>query len=131
MKFECQESCGGKCCKTGWEGRSFVFLTDKDAERIEKATGRHRDEFSRIAQFDWTRFSKVPVSVRYLTDCEFFDNGKCGIYPSRPTQCRTFPHWPELVDQDLSTSCPGIGQGLEIGNGLLEEQIEADKEYAV
>lgn len=130
MKFQCQESCGGKCCKTGWAGRNFIYLTEQDAERIEQATGLKRDEFSRVGKFDWTRFSKTPVTVRYLTDCRFFDNGKCSIYEARPTQCRTYPNWPELQDKDLSAECPGVGEGFEIGNGLLEEQIEADKSYA-
>ena len=48
-------------------------------------------------------------------DCVFYDKG-CKIYPVRPTQCRTFPFWPEIVKSPTSwkiaaTECPGMNEG--------------------
>ena len=48
-------------------------------------------------------------------DCVFWDNG-CTIYPVRPTQCRTYPFWPENVEskeewEAEDERCPGIGKG--------------------
>jgi Fe-S-cluster containining protein len=42
--------------------------------------------------------------------------GGCGIHPAKPTQCRIFPFWPELVDHPrtwakTASYCPGIGVG--------------------
>ena len=37
----------------------------------------------------------------------------CQIHPARPEQCRTWPFWPELIDdpdklEDAMRLCPGI-----------------------
>ena len=54
-------------------------------------------------------------------DCVFLDRddqGKalCRIYPVRPTQCRTWPFWPENLNRPsdwhrAAKTCPGIDQG--------------------
>ena len=46
----------------------------------------------------------------------FLVEGGCGIHPAKPTQCRIFPFWPELVDHPRAWAktaryCPGIGKG--------------------
>ncbi|MEY3144152.1 MAG: hypothetical protein RLY21_2645, partial [Planctomycetota bacterium] len=69
-------------------------------------------------------------------DCVFLDRttrpGKaiCGIYRARPSQCRTWPWWPEVVESPETwaetkrrTPCPGMGSGplhslVEITIGL-------------
>jgi len=69
-------------------------------------------------------------------DCVFLDRdsrpGKavCQIYKARPTQCRTWPWWPEVVESQATwedtrrrTPCPGMGTGpvhplVEITIGL-------------
>ena len=48
--------------------------------------------------------------------CHFLREGGCSIHPVKPTQCRIFPFWPELVDDKkewrrTAAWCPGIGQG--------------------
>ena len=32
------------------------------------------------------------------SDCMFLKNKRCEVYPSRPTQCRTWPFWPENMN---------------------------------
>ena len=58
----------------------------------------------------------------------------CTVYESRPTQCRTFPFWPEHVGtrggwRKLKSYCPGIGQGdfvpLQAVQRIANEMREA------
>lgn len=139
MKFECQESCGGKCCSFDWDAgkRTYIFLTQADRERIAAHTKWPMSAFVNFGLFESTRFSKTPTVQWYIKDdgnkCLFFKDGKCGIYPVRPTQCRTFPYWPEnMTDEaeaELKKICPGVGVGLVITQGdKLKEQEEADRE---
>ncbi len=66
--------------------------------------------------------------------CPFLEDHGCSIHPAKPTQCRTFPFWPELVeDRDewnrTGRFCPGIGKGelIQIGSAMeiAEEQRRA------
>ena len=57
--------------------------------------------------------------------CHFIEDGGCGIHPAKPTQCRLFPFWPELLRDRrewvaTAVRCPGIGQGplIQIGAAL-------------
>ena len=49
-------------------------------------------------------------------DCPFLEGSRCGIYPVRPVQCRTFPFWSENLSNRRSWTrlrrfCPGIDKG--------------------
>ncbi len=60
--------------------------------------------------------NRMRLRVPRRTHCHFLHEGGCGIHPAKPTQCRIFPFWPELVDSPkvwLKTAkyCPGIGTG--------------------
>jgi Fe-S-cluster containining protein len=65
-------------------------------------------------------------------DCVFLASGTCGVYAYRPTQCRTYPFWEEIVETEEawkreSEYCPGIGSGElrkpeEIAECLLEQR---------
>lgn len=137
MKFECQKSCGGKCCSMGWDKKSdFVFLTKRDRQKISKYLNVKVTDFAFKGEFLFTRFTKKisrQWALNNLTGtCQFLENGRCGIYEVRPTQCKTFPFWPELMFKGaymaLKEFCPGIGKGKRANNDLLEEQIKADRE---
>ena len=46
-------------------------------------------------------------------DCIFLKDKKCGVYQARPSQCRTFPWWPENLKseeswQSAAQECEGI-----------------------
>jgi Fe-S-cluster containining protein len=48
--------------------------------------------------------------------CPFLLDAGCSIHPAKPTQCRIFPFWPELVEsrrewKKTARYCPGIGKG--------------------
>lgn len=141
MNFSCQESCGGKCCTLSWREESpFVFLTRGDQYRLAQYLDRPLEFFSERAVFTSTRFSDKPTMQYFLkkdgNKCKFFLEGKCGVYPARPTQCRTFPYWPENIvkgdfKDDIAASCPGIGRGTDSwAKGSLAAQREVDRELS-
>jgi uncharacterized protein len=140
LKFSCLESCGGKCCKVAMTGKpGFVFLTKDDRQRILSA-GLKLIDFAALGEFAYTRFTRKRTKQWFLKtipsgDCRFLVNGKCSVYEARPTQCRTFPFWPELMNFDNKTPiknlemfCPGVGIGDDIVSDKLTEQIRADFE---
>ena len=139
MKFKCLESCGGKCCNANWDkSAGFVFLTQKDRNRLSSFLGQTLSEFALLGEFAFTRFTSRRTRQWFLKDsrpaCRFLKDGKCSVYQARPTQCRTFPFWPELIDpnmvklEKLKEFCPGIGEGDEVTHSGLSEQLRADFE---
>lgn len=70
-------------------------------------------------------------------DCLFLKNKRCSVYEARPTQCRTWPFWPELMQakawkKEVIDFCPGVNKGKvvpaqEIAE-RLSEQTSAEKE---
>jgi Fe-S-cluster containining protein len=60
--------------------------------------------------------------------CPFLEESGCAIHSAKPTQCRVFPYWPELLEsrrewKKTARYCPGIGKGPLI-------QIESAKAQA-
>lgn len=58
-------------------------------------------------------------------NCVFYDQG-CKIYPVRPSQCRTFPFWKEVLTNKTNwdraaQECPGMNEGKHFS----EEEIDA------
>ncbi|MEM8494740.1 MAG: YkgJ family cysteine cluster protein, partial [Planctomycetota bacterium] len=56
----------------------------------------------------------------------------CGIYEARPLQCRTWPFWPENLD-DAATwdgihdkTCPGMNSGKRYTKTQIERIRDAD-----
>jgi uncharacterized protein len=48
-------------------------------------------------------------------DCIFLKDKKCQIYGARPTQCRTYPWWPQnlrsqQVWEEVARTCEGINR---------------------
>jgi hypothetical protein len=68
--------------------------------------------------------------------CVFLDpvTQRCGVYPARPLQCRTFPFWPELVGPlgwraELSELCEGIDRGDPVPKSNVESALAEMKAY--
>lgn len=105
------EECGGNCC-TGESG--YIYLNQTEMEAIAAFLKLSLEEFAQQYLFkNGYKFSiKEKVIVKGSYDCIFFDREikGCGIYPVRPTQCRTFPFWPyfKTHKEELRAECPGI-----------------------
>ncbi|MFZ4403918.1 MAG: YkgJ family cysteine cluster protein, partial [Pseudobdellovibrionaceae bacterium] len=70
-------------------------------------------------------------------DCLFLKDKKCSIYEARPTQCRTWPFWPEVMPakawkKDVVSFCPGVGKGKlwspEEIKSILQLQADSEQE---
>jgi hypothetical protein len=81
------------------------------------------------AEFEWRYVYRTRRRLRLRKPrraaCPFLLAGGCRIHPDKPTQCRLFPFWPELVEvranwRRAAEYCPGIGTGpvIQIGTAL-------------
>jgi len=109
MRFECQPGCT-ECCRQ----QGFVYLSEADIERAAAYLGMTPKSFER--KYVYRTTNRLRLRIPRRTHCHFLHEGGCGIHPAKPTQCRTFPFWPELVDHPRAWAktakyCPGVGQG--------------------
>lgn len=89
------------------------------------------------------KFCKKQAGIWRLKDgakgaCRFLSGSKCTVYRGRPTQCRTWPFWPETLNaktwnREVAQFCPGVGKGRlwsenEIRSVLLEQRA-SEEEY--
>jgi Fe-S-cluster containining protein len=70
---------------------------------------------------------KMRLRVPAASTCYFLVDEGCTIHPAKPTQCRIFPFWPELVESKrewakTAAYCPGMGKGplIQIEHARLE-----------
>ena len=131
LSFACTQC--GNCC-TGPPG--YVWFDDDEAEAIAAHLGLEVGEFRR--RHARSLFGRWTLDERCngdgLYDCVFLerdDEGKagCSIYPVRPSQCRSWPFWPENLRsstawQRAAVTCPGMAKGLKgQGKFYTVEQI--------
>jgi hypothetical protein len=127
LRFACQPGCTNCCDQSG-----FVYLSEDDLKRAAKFVGMSARKFEARYVYRTAhqrRFRKPPEK-----QCPFLEEGRCSIHPAKPTQCRTFPFWPELVEsraawKSAARYCPGIGKGplIQIGEAMeiAEQQRRA------
>ena len=127
LLFACQQGCTNCCDQSG-----FVYLSEDDVKRAAKFVGLSAKKFEARYVYRTAhqrRFRKPPDK-----QCPFLEEGRCSIHPAKPTQCRTFPFWPELVEsraawKSTAKYCPGIDKGelIQIGDAMeiAEEQRRA------
>ena len=120
LRFACTQC--GNCC-TGPPG--YVWITDDDIAQLAKHFGLDRERFlERYARKLRGRWSLREHKTKHGYDCIFLDResepGKavCSLYEARPTQCRTWPFWPENLTTPKTwekvkreTPCPGMDNG--------------------
>lgn len=109
LRFECQPGCT-ECCRQ----KGFVYLTEADLPRIAEYLGMTSREFTR--EYVYRTKNRMRLRVPRDANCHFLRDGGCSIHAVKPTQCRIFPFWPELIESRrewLKTAryCPGIGKG--------------------
>ena len=74
-----------------------MYLSEADIERAAAYLGMTpRRSFER--KYVYRTRNRLRLRVPRRAHCHFLVEGGCGIHPAKPTQCRTFPFWPELVD---------------------------------
>jgi Fe-S-cluster containining protein len=102
-----------------------VWFTPEEGSALAAELGLAEPEFyRRYARKVDNRWSLREHKTTHGYDCVFLDRetipGKavCSVYSSRPTQCRTWPFWPEMLKSRSAwdgfkrrTPCPGMDQG--------------------
>ena len=109
LRFQCQPGCTA-CC----EQKGFVYLSEADIPRMAGYLGLAADAFER--QYVFRTKNRARLRVPRDANCHFLRDGGCSIHAAKPTQCRIFPYWPELVESrrewtKAARYCPGMGQG--------------------
>jgi len=114
VRFKCEGAKCGDCCSGAW-GTGYVWVTVEEMQRLADQVGLRLEQFTRkyVRQVG-DRYSLIEKPNK---DCIFYvaDMG-CSVYDARPSQCRSYPFWPEIM-QDRSTwreegkDCPGIDAG--------------------
>ena len=127
IKFKCQGS--ANCCVSrGSYG--FVFLSKKDIKKLSKFFSLSIEKFISI-YCDKTDGYLHLKEIKQNGDCQFLENKKCNVYKARPTQCRTWPFWPDNMNSktwnnEVVNFCPGIGKGKILTKNKIEEFLEKD-----
>jgi Fe-S-cluster containining protein len=124
IQFECQGS--GKCCVSR-SGYGYVYVTKKDRQRLAQHLRL------KTAAFTKKFCLKSEEGFFFLKDggdgnCGFLEAKRCSVYEARPTQCRTWPFWPEVMKpktwaKDVASFCPGVGRGKIWKKDEVEEQM--------
>ena len=118
LRFNCQKGCID-CCNTS----GYVYLSVQDLVRAAEFLGLGAAQFERRYVYrtrHLLRLRKPP-----LGQCPFLAGHGCLIHPVKPTQCRLYPFWPEIVESAAAwraeaVRCRGIGKGhlIQIGTAL-------------
>lgn len=129
IRFECQGS--GKCCTSHGEF-GFVFLTKEDRNRMAKHLNISLSDFQ-ARHCDQTQGVWHLKEDPKKPDCMFLKSKQCSIYEARPSQCRTWPFWPEVMNakawkSEVANFCPGIGKGRIWSKAEIEDAMARDLE---
>lgn len=107
LRFACTEC--GQCC-TGSPG--YTWVNEEEILILAKKLGLEPEEFGQryLRQVEG-RYALLERPETY--DCIFLEDKRCRVYDARPTQCRTFPFWPSVLEsrdewRTTGTYCEGI-----------------------
>lgn len=122
VRFTCQSGCTN-CCRV----QGYVYLTEEDLQRAAAFRGMTCDDFERKYVYRTKHLRRLRKPQN--SQCHFLESHGCAIHPAKPTQCRLFPFWPDLLESDgawtaTAARCPGIGTGPYIQIGAALETAE-------
>lgn len=119
-------------------------MNDREIQELSEAMKLSRAELEqsytrRIVDEDANGHKKTQVVLQQTRDdrqCIFLKGPKCSVYDARPTQCRTFPWWPQHLVSDYdwrlaAADCEGIhvdeeGDGKEAVPGYSFDDVMPD-----
>ncbi|MBC8369113.1 MAG: YkgJ family cysteine cluster protein [Planctomycetes bacterium] len=126
VAFSCTQC--AKCCSAR-DDIAYVYVNKQERQLIADNLRLSLPEFTR-------KYSKRnPDGKRYLLfvngDCIFLVNKKCTIHHCKPTQCRTWPFWEEVMasredyQKMVLDFCPGSNVDLPlISSSQIDSQIQ-------
>lgn len=116
IRFGCT-ACG-KCCRNHGQDGEYAHVYSTRSER--RALAAHFGLSLRAFERQYLeRHAGGVRSFKTVDDgCVFLDEkGQCSVYELRPSQCRTFPFWADVLadqdtwERDVASFCPGVGEG--------------------
>ncbi|MEM7393378.1 MAG: YkgJ family cysteine cluster protein, partial [Verrucomicrobiota bacterium] len=126
IRFECQGT--GRCCVSRGE-YGHVYVSLEDRRRMARHFGVTTLQFTKryCDKTDDHFHLKAPEK-----DCMFLADTQCSVYQARPTQCRTWPFWPENMNakvwaSDVASFCPGVGKGKLYSPEEIEEILNMNE----
>lgn len=127
LRFTCQPNCS-VCCQVEGE----VYLSENDL--LKAAAFLKMDAASFERQYCIRTRSQLRLRKPEDRQCPFHLNNCCSIHPAKPTQCRAFPYWPELLESEQAWGeaalyCPGMNQG-ELVNISEAKEMAAEMKIA-
>ncbi len=135
LRFSCTQC--SACCRYD---SGYVFLSPSDLWRIAQALDlpEHEVVTRYCLSVHGPDGPRISLREQSNKDCIMWRNGGCSIYAARPTQCRTFPFWPQIVESKLTweqaaKDCPGINCGtlhsaVDITKLLKQHQANREEE---
>jgi Fe-S-cluster containining protein len=123
LNFQCTEC--GKCC-TGAPG--YVWVNEEEMEAMATFLNISLSEFiKKYTRRIGNRTSLLESKKNF--DCIFLKDRKCTVYGARPTQCRTYPWWPQNLSssqawETTARECEGIqSEAPLVSEEVIEEQL--------
>ncbi len=119
VQFTCQSGCV-RCCDV----QGYVYLSEQDLRQAARYLHLAAAEFER--RYIYRTRHLLRLRKPKQKQCQFLTEAGCSIHPAKPTQCRLFPFWPELLESPVewvktARRCPGIGVGPLIQIGTAHE----------
>jgi Fe-S-cluster containining protein len=125
LRFACQGS--GRCCVSR-DDYGYVYLTLADRRRLAATLGIPTRQFTRQYCAKTDGFFHLDNRE---PDCMFLEGTACSVYEGRPTQCRTWPFWPENMKAKqwsaIAEFCPGVGQGPTISGATIRRVLREQR----
>jgi uncharacterized protein len=128
LRFECT-GCGA-CCTGGADHYVETSATERVAIRrfLKLSPNWFRRRYLVRVDADTT-------GIRLGRDgrCPFLgDDNRCRIYSVRPRQCRTYPWWPELIENKRDWSeearrCEGLNRGSVVPLSTIERNLARER----
>jgi uncharacterized protein len=114
----------GKCCT----GPGYVWVNEEEVAEMAAFLGITAQEFKKL----YTRQVGKRLTLterRPNFDCVFLEGKQCRIYAARPTQCRTYPFWPQnLQSKEAWEETARVCEGIDCKAPLVpEEEIAAQE----
>lgn len=123
LPFKCT-GCG-KCC-TG--GPGAVWISPEEVSSLATYFNITEDEF--LQKYTCLISGKRSLKENKKNyDCVFLKNNQCSVYENRPTQCRTYPFWPQHLKsekawKEASQWCEGMDPNAPlVSYAQIEEQL--------
>lgn len=95
----------------------YVYLNSKEVRAMSALLGMKEKDFKKLYT-DWMPIVGHSLKTPLEGGCIFLKNGKCAVYEARPSQCRTFPYWKDILKDEeelerVAGYCKGIRTAIK------------------